>query len=42
VVESVDVGEDVPRTVTLTLATGEVQMKRGAGRAPTSEFGELT
>ena len=40
--EGVDVGEDVPRTVTLTLATGEVHMKRGAGLAPASEFGELT
>jgi chemotaxis protein CheD len=39
--EGVDVGEDVPRTVTLTLATGEVLMKRGAGRAPATEFGEL-
>jgi chemotaxis protein CheD len=37
--QGVDVGEDVPRTVTLTLATGEVHMKRGAGRAPTTEFG---
>lgn len=32
--QGVDVGEDIPRTVTLTLATGEVDMKRGAGRAP--------
>lgn len=32
--QGVDVGEDVPRTVTLTLATGEVEMKRGTGRAP--------
>jgi chemotaxis protein CheD len=32
--EGVDVGEDVPRTVTLTLATGEVDMKRGTGHAP--------
>ena len=29
-----DVGEDVPRTVTLHLATGEVDMRRGAGKAP--------
>jgi chemotaxis protein CheD len=39
--EGVDVGEDVPRTVTLTLATGEVHMKRGAGHAPATEFGDL-
>ena len=32
--QGVDVGEDVPRTVTLTLATGEVEMRRGAGKAP--------
>jgi chemotaxis protein CheD len=32
--EGIDVGEDVPRTVTLTLASGEVDMKRGTGRAP--------
>ena len=31
--DGVDVGEDVPRTVTLTLATGEVGMRRGAGTA---------
>jgi chemotaxis protein CheD len=33
-IQGVDVGEDVPRTVTLTLATGEVEMRRGVGRAP--------
>jgi chemotaxis protein CheD len=32
--QGVDVGEDVPRTVTLTLASGEVQMRRGTGHAP--------
>lgn len=32
--QGVDVGEDVPRSVTLTLATGEVEMRRGIGRAP--------
>ena len=32
--QGVDVGEDVPRTVTLTLATGEVDMRRGTGKAP--------
>jgi chemotaxis protein CheD len=32
--EGIDVGEDVPRTVTLTLATGEVDMRRGTGHAP--------
>jgi chemotaxis protein CheD len=32
--EGIDVGEDVPRTVTLTLATGEVEMRRGSGHAP--------
>lgn len=31
--QGVDVGEDVPRTVTLTLATGEVEMRRGSGKA---------
>jgi len=33
-IEGVDVGEDVPRTVTLTLSTGQVDMRRGQGRAP--------
>ncbi len=32
--DGVDVGEDIPRTVTLTLMTGAVQMTRGKGRAP--------
>lgn len=32
--QGVDVGEDVPRSVTLTLATGEVEMRRGQGRPP--------
>jgi chemotaxis protein CheD len=32
--QGVDVGENVPRTVTLTMATGEVAMKRGHGGAP--------
>ena len=32
--QGVDVGEDVPRTVTLDIATGHVEMKRGHGRAP--------
>ncbi|MCU0967874.1 MAG: chemotaxis protein CheD [Rubrivivax sp.] len=32
--QGVDVGEDIPRTVTLHLASGEVEMKRGQGRAP--------
>ena len=32
--EGVDVGEDVPRTVMLALADGEVTMRRGQGRAP--------
>lgn len=32
--QGVDVGEDIPRTVTLTLASGEVDMRRGSGRAP--------
>lgn len=31
--DGVDVGEDVPRTVTLTLASGEVGMRRGGGTA---------
>ena len=32
--QGVDVGEDVPRTVTLTLETGNVEMRRGTGKAP--------
>jgi chemotaxis protein CheD len=32
--EGVDVGEDVPRTVTLDLGDGTVQMRRGIGHAP--------
>jgi chemotaxis protein CheD len=30
--QGVDVGEDVPRTVTLTLASGQVDMRRGSGK----------
>ena len=33
-IQGVDVGEDVPRSVTLTLASGEVDMRRGSGTAP--------
>lgn len=33
-IQGVDVGEDVPRTVTLTLSSGEVEMRRGQGKAP--------
>lgn len=32
--EGIDVGEDVPRTVTLEIATGAVDMRRGTGHAP--------
>lgn len=32
--QDVDVGEDIPRTVTLHLPSGEVQMRRGKGHAP--------
>ena len=32
--EGVDVGEDVPRMVALDLGTGQVEMRRGAGKAP--------
>ena len=32
--DGVDVGEDIPRTVALTLATGIVTMRRGTGQAP--------
>ena len=32
--DGVDVGEDIPRTVALTLATGIVTMRRGTGHAP--------
>jgi|GEM_PF-127970 len=32
--DGVDVGEDVPRVVALTLADGAVQMRRGHGQAP--------
>lgn len=38
-IQGVDVGEDVPRTVTLTLATGEVDMRRGLGKAPLPHLG---
>jgi chemotaxis protein CheD len=31
--QGVDVGEDVPRTVTLTWADGNVEMRRGTGKA---------
>lgn len=33
-IQGVDVGEDVPRTVLLNLDTGEVDMRRGLGKAP--------
>lgn len=32
--QGVDVGEDIPRTVTLFLQSGEVEMRRGQGRPP--------
>lgn len=32
--EGIDVGEDVPRTVALDVATGVVDMRRGSGHAP--------
>ncbi len=32
--QGVDVGEDVPRSVKLVLATGEVDMRRGQGKPP--------
>lgn len=32
--DGVDVGEDIPRTVSLTLASGAVTMRRGTGQAP--------
>jgi len=32
--QGVDVGEDVPRSVRLVLASGEVEMRRGQGRPP--------
>ena len=32
--QGVDVGEDVPRNVTLHLGTGQVDMRRGLGKAP--------
>ena len=32
--EGVDVGEDVPRTVSIDLGSGAVDMRRGAGKAP--------
>ena len=37
--QGVDVGEDVPRTVILNLASGQVEMKRGSGKAPTPHIG---
>jgi chemotaxis protein CheD len=40
--DGVDVGEDIPRTVTLTLLTGAVEMSRGKGRAPVApDLGKL-
>lgn len=32
--DGVDVGEDIPRTVNLSLSDGAVEMRRGNGRAP--------
>ncbi len=32
--DGVDVGEDIPRVVSLALTTGEVSMRRGSGKAP--------
>ncbi len=32
--QGVDVGEDIPRTVTLSFSDGEVEMRRGSGHAP--------
>ena len=32
--DGVDVGEDIPRVVSLALSTGEVSMRRGNGKAP--------
>ncbi len=32
--DGVDVGEDIPRTVTLDFSAGEVTMRRGSGKAP--------
>lgn len=32
--DGVDVGEDMPRTVSINLGTGQVDMRRGSGRAP--------
>jgi chemotaxis protein CheD len=32
--QGIDVGEDIPRTVTLAMASGEVDMRRGSGHAP--------
>jgi chemotaxis protein CheD len=40
--QGVDVGEDVPRTVTLNIATGQVEMKRGNGRAPATALPQHT
>jgi len=31
--EGIDVGEDIPRTVSIDIASGQVDMKRGTGRA---------
>jgi chemotaxis protein CheD len=36
--QGVDVGEDVPRTVTLSWADGRVDMRRGTGKAPPPTF----
>ena len=36
--QGIDVGEDIPRTVTLDVGTGEVTMRRGTGRAPVNQL----
>ena len=41
-IQGVDVGEDVPRSVTLTLQSGAVDMRRGTGKAPLLQMPQHT
>lgn len=40
--QGIDVGEDIPRSVALDLASGEVEMRRGSGRAPAHPSAQRT
>lgn len=41
-IQGVDVGDDIPRTVTLSLASGAVDMRRGTGKAPLLQMTQHT